>query len=330
MKKKLTRVVIVGAGSFGTKRLAACLAMPQDFKVVAVVDPSADQRARVTRDHHIPAIPDFQSLTEKADLAIIATPNLYHTRMSIKAMQRGMHVLCEKPLATTLTDAKKIVAASKKYKRIVKTGSNHRFFHTVQKAKELFDQGKIGKLLFFKGSIGINGSKVSRNWLLDPAMAGGGTFIDNGCHLLDMARMFMGNFTRCTAVMTNNLWKDARVEDVGSAIYMTKDNRQAIITTSWLQWAGYSHIELWGERGYIITDSTTHDTVTIGGKDGIFTTFDYSNEQKDSYHRELLYLSGCIQKNKQPSPDAADGAAVISMVEAAYTASRKHIWVPVK
>lgn len=325
--KKRVRVVIVGAGAFGTKRLSACLAMPKIIEVVAVVDPSARQRDRISDSHHVLAVPDFQSLTKKADLAIIATPNVYHTEMSITAMRHNMHVLCEKPLATTLADAKKIIAASKKYKRIVKTGSNHRFFHTVEKAKELFDQGKIGKLLFFKGSIGIDGSKVSRNWLLDPATAGGGTFIDNGCHLLDMARMFMGNFTRCTAVMTNNLWKEARVEDVGSAIYMTKDNRQAIITTSWLQWAGYSHIELWGEKGYIITDSTTHDTVTIGGKDGIFTTFDYSNEKKDSYHRELLYLASCIQKNKQPNPDAADGAAVISMVEAAYKASKKKTWV---
>lgn len=321
--------MIVGAGSFGTKRLAACLDLPQHFKVVAVIDPSPKQRARVTDVFHVPAVPDFQSLKEKADLAIIAAPNLYHAPMSVEAMRRNMHVLCEKPLATTRSDAIKIVSASKKYKRIVKTGSNHRFFHTVQKAKELFDRGEIGNLLLFKGSIGIDGSKVSRKWLLDPRMSGGGTFIDNGCHLLDIARMFMGNFTQCTAATTNNLWKKAHVEDVGSAIYMTKDHRQAIITASWLQWAGYLHIELWGEKGYIIIDSTTHDTVTIGGKDGIFTTFDYSNERKDSYHRELLYLAECIQKNKQPSPDAADGAAVISMVEAAYAASGKHIWVPV-
>ncbi len=321
--------MIVGAGSFGTKRLAACLDLPQHFKVIAVIDPSSEQRARVTATFHVPAVPDFQSLKEQADLAIVATPNLYHARMSVEAMRRNMHVLCEKPLATSVSDAKKIVAASKKYRRIVKTGSNHRFFHTVQKAKELFNQGAIGKLLLFKGSIGINGSKVSRKWLLDPQMSGGGTFIDNGCHLLDIARMLMGNFARCTAVMTNNLWKEAKVEDIGSAIYTTRDHRQAIITASWLQWAGYLHIELWGEKGYIIIDSTTHDTVTIGGKDGIFTTYDYSNERKDSYHRELLYLAECIQKNKQPSPDAADGAAVISMVEAAYTASRKHIWVPV-
>ena len=120
------------------------------------------------------------------------------------------------------------------------------------------------------------------------------------------------------------------MEDVGSAIYITGDNRQAIITSSWIQWAGYVHIELWGEKGYIVIDSTTHDTVTVGGKDGTFVVYDYSNETKDSYHRELLYLAECIRTNKQPTPNAKDGAAVIGMIEAAYTSSTKHTWIPIK
>ena len=246
MKKKPLRVVIVGAGFFGTKRLSACLALPNDFQVIAVVDPVDEQRGRIAKQFGVPVAPNLKSLTQKADLAIIATPNAFHADMSIEAMKMGLHVLCEKPLATTHSDAKKITAAAKKYDRIVKTGSNHRFFHTVQKAKELYDEGAIGKLLFFKGSIGTNGARVSRKWFWNQKVSGGGTFIDNGCHLLDIARMFMGDFVSCTAAMTTNLWKETHVEDVGSAIYKTKDQRQAVITGSWLQWAGYLNIELCG------------------------------------------------------------------------------------
>jgi predicted dehydrogenase len=130
--------------------------------------------------------------------------------------------------------------------------------------------------------------------------------------------------------MTTNLWRNAHVEDVGAAIYQTKDKRQAIITSSWIQWAGYLHVELWGDKGYIIIESTTHDTVTVGAKEGIFTTFDYSNELKDSYHRELLYLADCIRKGNQPHPNANDGTAVIAMIEAAYRSSNKRIWVSIK
>lgn len=244
-------------------------------------------------------------------------------------MKHGLHVLCEKPLATSPREAKRIVAAAKKYNRILKTGSNHRFFHTVQKAKELVDRGSIGNILLFKGSIGTNGARVSNKWFWDKQYSGGGTFIDNGCHLLDIARMFMGDFTECAASMSTNMWKQTSVEDIGTALYKTKDGRQATITSSWIQWAGYVRIELWGTKGYIIIDSTTHDTVTVGGKDGLSTTYDYSNEQKDSYHRELRYFAECIRKNIQATPSASDGMAVISMIDAAYRASKQRLWIPV-
>ncbi len=330
MKQIPLRVIIIGAGFFGTKRLEACLALPDAFKVVGVVDPDASSQERIKTRYKLPVANSLSMLNVSADLAIIATPNLYHAKASVEAIKRGLHVLCEKPLAISKKDTKKIVSATAKYKCIVKTGSNHRFFHTVQKAKELVDENKIGKILFFKGSIGTNGERVSKRWFWTSSISGGGTFIDNGCHLLDIARMFMGDFISCTATMTTNLWKQSKVEDVGSAIYLTRDNRQAIITSSWIQWAGYVHIELWGEKGYIIIDSTTHDTVTVGGKDGTFVVYDYSNEAKDSYHRELLYFADCIHKNRQPTPNAKDGAAVISMIEAAYKSSAKHTWIPIK
>lgn len=318
--------IIIGAGLFGTKRLRACLDMPRDFTVVGIIDSSDAQRKNIQKQFHIPTYSSLSEMKETADFAIVATPNAYHADMTISALKKGMHVLCEKPLAPTQKEAQRIETASKRYNKFVKTGSNHRFFHTVQKAKELYDRGAIGKLLHFKSSIGINGQRVSGKWFWDPEMSGGGSFIDNGCHLLDIARMFMGNFVSCHAHMANVYWKKSPVEDMGTAIYVTRDNRQAIIMSSWIQWAGYLHIELWGEKGYIIVDSTGRDTVTLGGKTGIFTTYDYSNEPKNSYHRELLYMKQCILSGTTPTPSAKDGTAVIGMIQSAYTSSRTKSW----
>lgn len=330
MKQLPLRVIVIGAGFFGTKRLEACLSLPKTFKVVGVVDPDESSQHRIHSRYNLPVASTLSQLKLTADMAIIATPNAYHATTSIDAMKRGMHVLCEKPLAISKHEATRIASASIKYKRLVKTGSNHRFFHTVQKAKEVVDKGGIGNLLFFKGSIGTNGERVSKRWFWNSSISGGGTFIDNGCHLLDIARMFLGDFVSCTATMTTSLWKQSGVEDVGSATYLTKDNRQAVITSTWIQWAGYLHIELWGDSGYIIIDSTTHDTVTIGNKNGTSIIYDYSNEKKDSYHRELLYMADCIHKHKQPQPNATDGVAVIKMIEAAYTSSKKRTWTKIK
>lgn len=325
--KGLLKTVIIGAGSFGTKRLEACLSMPGDFRVVGVVDPSSSRQQTISQTFRIPTFGSLAELKETPDFAIISTPNRDHVAVSVETLKRGMHVLCEKPLAPTLRGARQIATAARIHKRFLKTGSNHRFFHTVQKAKELYENGSIGKLLHFRASIGINGQRVAGKWFWDPSISGGGSFIDNGCHVLDIARMFMGSFVSCSAYMTNVFWKKASVEDLGSAIFVTKDKRHAVITSSWIQWAGYLHIELWGEKGYIIIDSTTHDTVQVGGKSGICTTYDYSNEPKTSYHRELLYMKECIFGGKQPQPNGDDGAAVIAMIESAYASSKKKTWV---
>lgn len=327
---KIVRVVIVGAGLFGTKRLRACLALPADFQVVGVVDTSIKQQQRIQQEYGIPTFAKISEVPRDTDLAIISTPNMFHEPLTVEALRAGMHVLCEKPLAPTTKSTKRIVTMAKKYGKFVKTGSNHRFFHHVEKAKDLFDQGFIGKLLLFKASIGINGQRIANKWFWDPKLSGGGSFIDNGCHVLDIARMFMGNFTKCSAHMTNAYWKGTSVEDVGSAIFVTKDGRQAVITSSWIQWAGYLHIELWGEKGYIIIDSTTHDIVTTGNRQGAVTTYDYSNEPKDSYHRELLYMKRCILTKSDPHPNAEDGSYVINMIESAYRSSREKSWTTIR
>ena len=321
MKNSPLRVVIIGAGFFGSKRLEACLSLPRVFRVVAVIDPAREQRTRVQETFRVPVFDRLGAFTEDADIAIVATPNMFHREASIDAMKRGMHVLCEKPLATDVKDAKKIAEAAKKYHRIVKTGSNHRFFRSIEKARELYDKGAIGALLHFRGNIGTNGSRISRKWFWNKDVSGGGTFIDNGPHLLDIARVFMGDFASVTASMETNLWKKAGVEDMGSALFQTKDGRLAQITTSWYQWAGYLHIELWGEKGYMIIDSSDGDTVTVGGTDGSTKTYDYSTQKRDSYSRELLYMADCINKNRQPSPSANDGLAVIHMIDRAYASS---------
>lgn len=330
MKNSPIRIVIIGAGFFGSKRVAACLKYPRIFRVVAIIDPSEEQRKRIETTYHLPVFARLGEFDGEADAAIVATPNTYHKDSSIEAMKRGMHVLCEKPLATTVLDAQRIAQAAKKYKRIVKTGSNHRFFRSVQKAKELFDNGRIGRLLNFRGTIGTNGSRVSRKWFWNKQVSGGGTLIDNGPHLLDIARMFMGDFASVIASMETNLWKTAGVEDMAQVLFRTKDERVASITASWYQWTGYLHIELWGEKGYIIIDSSEGDTVTVGGPDGTRKTYDFSKQKKDSYERELLYFADCIRKQRAPEPNATDGAYVLAMIESAYLSSRTKMWQPIK
>jgi predicted dehydrogenase len=323
------RVIVVGGGYFGKKRLYACQDLSKDIEVVGLVESDDRKAQNLSHQYHLtckPNLVDYRG--SHVDAAIICTPNVTHPELAIRALSLGWHVLCEKPLAINSVQAKKISSAAIRYHRFVKTGSNHRFFPPVQKAYHLVQSGKIGDILSFKGSIGNDGTHTANGWFWDKSVSGGGTFIDNGCHLIDLARMFMGDFSSCTGLAANVFWKKTAVEDIGTGIFVTGDGGQAVISSSWIQWRGYLYFELWGTKGFIIVDMRDKDTLTFGRRgETQVKTYDFSGEPKNSYHRELLYFKDCIFKNIPPKPDARDGARVIDMIEAVYTSNKTHKWV---
>lgn len=327
-KKKL-KILVIGCGYFGQKRIQACTDLKTKIHITGVVDQDVSKAKKIGEQYGVVYAASLNEF-EKAsvDAVIIATPNNTHASLVMDSLSRGWHVLCEKPLASSFQEAKKMVEAAQKYNKFIKTGSNHRFFPSVQKAYDLYINDEIGKILSFKGSIGNNGSHVSQSWFWNKDISGGGTFIDNGCHLLDIAQMFMGNFVSCVGSVSNVFWKKTRVEDIGTGIFLTKDNRQAVISSSWIQWHGYLYFELWGTKGFIIVDGRENNIVTVGKNNSqIVTTYDFNNLPRNSYHKELEYFTECIFSSEPPKPNAADGASVVQMIEGVYISTKKKSWV---
>lgn len=327
--KKL-RTVIVGCGCFGIKRLQSCKNLHDDFDVIGLVETDHNKARQVTKKYALQtksSISDFAK--SKINLAIIVTPNNTHSPLSVEALSLGMHVLCEKPLAISTPEANKIVSASKKYKRFVKTGSNHRFIPYIEKAISLVKTDAIGRVLRMNGSIGNNGEHVAKGWFWNKQLSGGGTLIDNGCHLIDIVTLLMKGMTLCSAQISTSYWGKASVEDNASVLLTTKDGRQATITSSWTKWNGYLSLEIWGSNGFIQTNSDSQ-LVIHGNKQGkVIKTYDFSQDKTVSYEKELLYFKECIEKGIPPEPDAQDGARVIRIIETAYTSARlkKHVSV---
>ncbi len=329
MHKKL-RVVIIGCGYFGQKRIEACSHLNQYIDLTGVIDINEKQAKNISQTLHVPYATSIEQFlkTHSADIAIISVPNNQHTTLTCDALKRGLHVLCEKPLAPTFTEAKKIVAAAKKYKRFVKTGSNHRFFPTIQKAHEIIQKGTIGKVLCIKGNIGTDGLHTKHSWFWKKPQSGGGTYIDNACHLLDITRWMMGEFDTCTGMIGNIFWKKALVEDIAGGVYKTKDKRLAIITSSWTQWKGYLSLEIWGDRGYILIDSKYGDSMVVGNRiSKKERNYNFAGKPISSYADELLYFISCIKKGREPKPNATDGAAVIKMIEGVYQSAKQKKFV---
>jgi len=198
---------------------------------------------------------DYRTILDRGDIdcAIVATPNNVHAKASVYAMSRGKHVLCEKPLASSLEEAMRMVQAAEDNLVKLKVGSNLRYFPNVVQAKKTLEDESIGKLMFLRGWIGNSGSHLKGSWYSKPEIMGGGTLLDNGHHLIDLSSWFLGNISHAVGYVCT-LVHDTPSEDNAVAVLNTNEGTFALIQSSWTEWNGYTYIEIYGHKGSMMLD----------------------------------------------------------------------------
>jgi predicted dehydrogenase len=163
-----------------------------------------------------------------------------------------MHVLCEKPLARTVDECQAIVQAAEESGRILVTGFNFRFYPSIRKAREFLRSGIIGELNHIKSYAGYLASDHSQPWIREVEVVGGGALRDNGIHLIDLTRHFLGEVAEVKGFVSNEVWGFAGCEDNGFALLRSPKGKIASLHASWTEWRGYRFlIEIYGTHGYI-------------------------------------------------------------------------------
>ena len=315
---------VIGLGSFGVKR-AKAIKSSKVAQLKAIFDTNNQNLEKAKEILNTPSYNLEKILGDKGiDVVCICTPNKFHKDLIIESLNSGKNVFCEKPLARNFKEAEEIFEVSKKSKAILQIGSNHRFFESVMYAKKLVDKGTIGKVLNFNGRIGHNGERLKDSWFWKKEISGGGTLLDNGCHLLDLSRLFVGNFISGKGQTSNVYWKNIEVEDTASGLFKTEDGRTATIFCSWRLFSGYFFFEINGSDGYINVDGRfdTHGGDKIfwsSKKDNKFFTKDFSHIKPNSYLLEIDNFIKNIKNNKECSPSIHDGLEIMKMIEFIYS-----------
>ncbi len=328
----MIRFCVVGCGGFGRRRINALRKIGAEIS--CLVDTDEKLVSGLAREIGCEYTTDYLKGVgrDDVDCVVVATPNKYHAPISIAALEAKKHVICEKPLARNPEEARAMIEAARRNGVFLKTGSNLRYFSNVRKAKELIDGGAIGKPLFVRGWIGHDGKKVLHTWNVDRETAGGGTMLDNGAHILDLFRWFVGDFSECTGHVAT-LHMPIEVEDNGMGIFRAEDGKLAFIQSSWTEWSGYMYMEVYGSDGSVIIDNRGEKSVNSGkwavtsttaltAKDGARQIFDYSAEPPRSYELELKDFISCVADGRQPMASGHDGKKVVEMVHAIYESSR--------
>ena len=313
----------MGAGRMGLRR--GQFAMDNADTVVVSVFDTDGERAREASVHFgCPARGSFaETLSlDRPDVVFVCSPNGAHLQETVAALEAGSHVFCEKPLARTATEALTIAAAARPG-ATVRVGANLRYFPNVAKARELFDSGAIGWPLFFRGWIGHEGWNLSNTWFTQMETSGGGTYLDNGVHMLDLMRWFLGEATSCTGMVDTKHWPIAPVEDNGFGLYQMANGATGFVQASWTEWDGYAYFEIYGSTGYIKVDARgSSSTTVIGDTNGKEERFDFSHVPPNSLKLEFDDYIRELRAGHAPSPNALDGARVVQLATAVYEASR--------
>ncbi len=246
-------VGLIGCGEMGRQRATALL-RAASFRLVAVSDLDAVRAAAVASRHGGAVDQDWRALLhrEEVDAVIVSTPPSLHAEMCIEALKSGKHVLCEKPLARTPGECRRILDAAKQSGRFLATGFNYRFYPSIRKARALLDSGLIGELDHVRSYAGYSAATHSHPWLRDVEVVGGGALLDIGIHLIDVTRYFLGEVAEVRGFASGSVWGFKGCEDNGFALLRSPTGQIASLHASWTEWRGYRFlVEIYGTRGCI-------------------------------------------------------------------------------
>lgn len=219
---KQYRVAVIGLG-MGDAWAKAAVELPET-ELCMVYDPAFGKYSRIDTKYYtenkIPVASSEEEIyASDADIVVVASPDQFHAEQSIRALMAGKHVACEKPLAPTLADCRRIIEAVKKSGKEFMTGQVCRYAPCFKVMKQLIESGRIGDLVALEGCYAHDYSKAAgwEDWRKSEAVGRYG-FLGGGCHALDLLRYLAGNPQEVTCYMNRKFLKDWAKPDTGVAI----------------------------------------------------------------------------------------------------------------
>ncbi len=323
------KVGLIGAGLQGIRR-AQALADKKDLVIIADADIA---RAKHLADE-IGCLPtnDWQAVINRKDVeaVIICTPPHLHATMCLEALKHGQHVLCEKPLTRTVEGAREVIKAAQERDLRLKCGFNLRHHPAISEAKKWVEADAIGELMFIRCRYGIGGRLgYEKDWRMNPEISGGGQMMDQGMHVLDLARWFLGDFDSVFGSLQTSFY-NIPVEDNAFALLRTRTGQVAFIHVSWTQWKNLFSFEVFGQDGYISVEGLGGSYGTeklIKGKRAPLEPFkeeitEFRGEDL-SWREEWREFVTAIKENCEVQVGGYDGLQALRLAHAIYDAADK-------
>jgi predicted dehydrogenase len=320
------RVALIGCGLIGQKRLEH---LPSG-RVTVACDLNLEKARRLAaRSPGCVATDDAAKAvaSPEVDVVMIATVNTALTPIACRAVAANKHVLVEKPVAVTLKELEQLEALAGAHGRLVRAAYNHRYHPACLKALEILRSGALGPILFVRGRYGQGGRiGYEKEWRADPKLAGGGELIDQGVHLIDLAGIFLGEFTNVEGHVATYFWK-MPVEDNAFLSLRNASGATAWLHASCTEWKNLFSLEIYGRNAKLHWEG-------LGGSYGVerlafyrmlpemgppeTTVFEYPRGD-ESWKLEMTDFFEDVRLNRTPVPGLKEARATLAVVEKIYS-----------
>lgn len=290
------KVGIAGFGVVG-KRRKDCVDRHPHMRVVAVCDQTFDGEGvladgiRYYRDYR-------RLLTESLDILFVCLTNDIAAEVTIAGLEAGLHVFCEKPPGRSVEDILRVIGCERRHPALkLMYGFNHRYHESVQDALKILRSGELGRVINMRGMYG-KAKLITFNqpdWRTKREIAGGGVLLDQGIHMVDLMRLFGGDFNEVHSFISNSHW-GYDVEDNAYALMRTADGVVGMLNSSATQWRHRFHLDINLDRGSLILGGILSGTKSYGAETLTVVQADPDNDRGDPKEQVTLY-------NRDPSWD---------------------------
>jgi predicted dehydrogenase len=330
------KVGIAGFGVVG-KRRKQCIDRHPALDAVAVCDRTFDgdgtfaDGVRHYRDYR-------KLLSEDLDVLFVCLTNDIAAEVTIAGLDAGMHVFCEKPPGRNVADIRRVIEHERRHPNLkLMYGFNHRYHESVQDALRILRSGELGGVINMRGMYGK--AKLitfdQSDWRTQRDIAGGGVLLDQGIHMVDLMRLFGGDFSEVHSFISNGHW-GYDVEDNAYALMRTADGVVGMLNSSATQWRHRFHLDINLKRGSLILGGILSGTKSYGAETLTVVRADPDNDAGDpqeqltrynhdrSWDEEISVFADCIEKG-QPvaSGSSEDALRTMQLVFRIYFADAK-------
>ncbi|MEK7413629.1 MAG: Gfo/Idh/MocA family oxidoreductase [Planctomycetota bacterium] len=338
------RIGIVGAGAIAKSHVEGLRA--SGCEVIAVADPFETARTKFAETHKVTAYASLADMrkAEKLDAISVCTPNSLHAPVAIEGLESGLHVLCEKPPATSLAAAVQMRDVARKSGKLLMMGFNQRFEAHAQELARLRDQGTFGQIYHAKAAwIRRRGIPGMGGWFTTKAMAGGGPVYDIGIHVLDRTWFVMGRpkpvsvsamayakFGNIEKYVCEGMWAGPRkiggtcdTEDFAVAFVRFENGASMHLEVSWAANRPDENCRtlVMGDKAGASWDG---DVVELYGEHDNAITTTRINYDKAIFDNRYAHFAKCLRGEATCSCTGDDGVAIQSILDAIYKSTQEN------